>query len=177
MCAAYERLNGGQPIVRGAPAERLHEFDPDPPEGNFYLINSNPVTKELYLSDFAATTVYVYRQIAPQDRILVFTCNLHFGDNIGVFDSAAFVGSSVTIPMHASWINQDPQVKQMGIPKQIHHPKMGPTNLIGSPVNLSDTPPRFIRPAPLLGEHTVEILRHFGYDRKAIEGLRACGVI
>ncbi|MEE9569744.1 MAG: CaiB/BaiF CoA-transferase family protein [Candidatus Binatia bacterium] len=72
---------------------------------------------------------------------------------------------------------QDPQVKQMGIPKQIHHPKMGPTNLIGSPVNLSDTPPRFIRPAPLLGEHTVEILRRFAYDKEAIQSLRARGVI
>ncbi len=72
---------------------------------------------------------------------------------------------------------QDPQIKHMGIPKEMHHPKMGSSKLIGSPVNLSDTPPQFIRPAPLLGEHTDEILKRLGYDREAIGDLRARGVI
>ncbi len=72
---------------------------------------------------------------------------------------------------------QDPQVQHMGMPKVMDHPTMGSTRLIGSAVNLSDTPPQFIRPAPLLGEHTNEILTRFGYDREAIEGLCARGVI
>jgi crotonobetainyl-CoA:carnitine CoA-transferase CaiB-like acyl-CoA transferase len=71
----------------------------------------------------------------------------------------------------------DPQVKHMGIPKQIDHPKMGKSNLIGSPINLSDTPAQFFRPAPLLGEHTDEILTRLGYGNEAIEKLRASGVI
>ncbi|HZD40600.1 MAG TPA: CaiB/BaiF CoA-transferase family protein [Terriglobales bacterium] len=71
----------------------------------------------------------------------------------------------------------DPQVKHMGIPKPIHHPKMGRSNLIGSPINLSDTPPRFFRPAPLLGEDTEEILSRLGYDSKALETLRREGVV
>ena len=72
---------------------------------------------------------------------------------------------------------QDPHVRHLGVPKNIHHPKMGSSNLVGSPVNLSDTPPRFIRPAPLLGEHTEEILKRFSYDNEATESLRARGVI
>ena len=72
---------------------------------------------------------------------------------------------------------QDPQVKHLGVPRQIHHPKMGSSNLIGCPVNLSDTPTQFIRPAPLLGEHTDEILKRFGYDKEAIDSLRARAVI
>ena len=71
----------------------------------------------------------------------------------------------------------DPQIRYMAIPKQIHHPKRGATNLIGSPINLSDTPPQFFRPAPLLGEHTEEILQRLGYDDGAIKDLRASGVI
>ncbi len=71
----------------------------------------------------------------------------------------------------------DPQVKHMGIPKHIVHPKMGKSNLIGSPINLSDTPPQFFRPAPLLGEHTEEILEQLGYAPKEIQELRASGVI
>jgi len=77
----------------------------------------------------------------------------------------------------ADEVFQDPQVQHMGMPKVIDHPTMGPTRLIGSAVNLSDTPPQFIRPAPLLGEHTDEILSRFGYDREAIAGLRNRGVI
>jgi crotonobetainyl-CoA:carnitine CoA-transferase CaiB-like acyl-CoA transferase len=72
---------------------------------------------------------------------------------------------------------EDPQIKHMGIPKRIDHPKMGKSNLIGSPINLSDTPAQFFRPAPLLGEHTNEILNRLGYDNEAIEDLRANGVI
>lgn len=72
---------------------------------------------------------------------------------------------------------QDPHVKHMGLPKEIHHSKMGSSNVIGSPVGLSDTPPRFIRPAPLLGEQTEDILMGLGYDKEAIESLRARGVI
>ncbi len=77
----------------------------------------------------------------------------------------------------ADEVFQDPQVQHMGMPKVIDHPTMGSTRLIGSAVNLSDTPPQFIRPAPLLGEHTDEILSRFGYDREAIAGLRNRGVI
>jgi crotonobetainyl-CoA:carnitine CoA-transferase CaiB-like acyl-CoA transferase len=71
----------------------------------------------------------------------------------------------------------DPQVKHMGIPKQIDHPKMGKSNLIGSPINLSGTPAQFFRPAPLLGEHTEEVLARLGYDGDAIKEFRASGVI
>jgi crotonobetainyl-CoA:carnitine CoA-transferase CaiB-like acyl-CoA transferase len=71
----------------------------------------------------------------------------------------------------------DPQVKHMGIPKQIDHPKMGKSNLIGSPINLSDTPPQFFRPAPLLGENTEEILERLGYSKEVITELRSSGVI
>jgi len=54
---------------------------------------------------------------------------------------------------------------------------MEPSNLIGNAGKLSDTPAQFIRPAPLLGEHTDEILTRLGYDKGEIEGLRARGVI
>lgn len=71
----------------------------------------------------------------------------------------------------------DPQVKHMGVPKQISHAKMGVSNLIGSPINLSDTPAQFFRPAPLLGEHTEEVLTRLGYNSNAIKELRTEGVI
>jgi len=71
----------------------------------------------------------------------------------------------------------NPQIKHLGIPKQISHPKMGMSNLVGSPINLSDTPPKFFRAAPLLGEHTEQVLANLGYDIDAVKELRASGVI
>ena len=71
----------------------------------------------------------------------------------------------------------NPQIKHLGIPKQISHPKMGMSNLVGSPINMSDTPPKFFRAAPLLGEHTEQVLANLGYDIDAVKELRASGVI
>ncbi|MGZ8425674.1 MAG: CaiB/BaiF CoA transferase family protein [Candidatus Binatia bacterium] len=71
----------------------------------------------------------------------------------------------------------NPQIKHLGIPKQIKHPKMGVSNLIGSPINMSGTPPKFFRPAPLLGENTEEVLAKLGYDSNAVKDLKASGVI
>jgi len=71
----------------------------------------------------------------------------------------------------------DPQIKHIGIPKQITHAKMGTSNLVGSPIKMSATPPKFFRPAPLLGENTEEILTRLGYDGNAIKELRVNRVI
>ena len=40
------------------------------------------------------------------------------------------------------------------------------------PIELSDTPGVYRRPAPLLGEHTDDILASLGYDPAAIAALR-----
>jgi crotonobetainyl-CoA:carnitine CoA-transferase CaiB-like acyl-CoA transferase len=71
----------------------------------------------------------------------------------------------------------DPQIKHMGIPQQITHPKMGKSNLVGSPINMSDTPPKFFRAAPLLGENTEEVLEGLGYAKEMIKELRDGKVI
>ena len=71
----------------------------------------------------------------------------------------------------------NPQIKHMGIPRQITHSQMGTSNLVGSPINMSDTPPRFVRPAPLLGEQTAEILKSMGYEKDTIKELRDNKVI
>lgn len=72
---------------------------------------------------------------------------------------------------------EDPQIKHLGIPKQIDHPAFGATRLVGSPINLSATPAKFYRPAPLLGEQTDEVLGKLGYDSTELQELRTIGVI
>lgn len=42
--------------------------------------------------------------------------------------------------------------------REIDHPVAGLMKVIGSPINLSETPPEVLTPAPLLGQHTASVL-------------------
>ena len=49
--------------------------------------------------------------------------------------------------------------------------------LAPTPIELSETPGTYRRPAPCIGEHTDQILRSLGYDAAAIAKSRAKGII
>jgi formyl-CoA transferase len=53
----------------------------------------------------------------------------------------------------------DPQVKFLGLKKELPHPRRGTVAVVGSPVRLSDTPVQISRAAPELGEDTESVLR------------------
>jgi crotonobetainyl-CoA:carnitine CoA-transferase CaiB-like acyl-CoA transferase len=57
------------------------------------------------------------------------------------------------------------------------HPQAGPTKALGCPVHFSATPAAITRPAPLLGEHTREVLREYGYADVDIDHFVAAGVV
>ncbi len=72
----------------------------------------------------------------------------------------------------------DPHIRQAGLLRDIDYPGLPrPAPLAPTPVDLSETPGRFRRRAPTLGEHTDEILTDLGYSAEAIAGLRARDVI
>jgi crotonobetainyl-CoA:carnitine CoA-transferase CaiB-like acyl-CoA transferase len=52
----------------------------------------------------------------------------------------------------------DPQAVAREMVANIDHPAAGPMRTLGIPVKLSETPGALRRPAPLLGEHTEEVL-------------------
>jgi formyl-CoA transferase len=54
----------------------------------------------------------------------------------------------------------DPHIaNHRGMIRQTEHPIAGSVKVIGSPVNMSETPTAVKSPAPLLGQHSAEILR------------------
>ncbi len=70
-----------------------------------------------------------------------------------------------------------PQTLARGMVVETDHPQAGRTQAIGCPVHLSATPPRVDRPAPLLGQHTREVLGEFGFEAAEIERLLDDGVV
>ncbi|HEY3157824.1 MAG TPA: CoA transferase [Vicinamibacterales bacterium] len=57
---------------------------------------------------------------------------------------------------------QDPQVLARELVVDVEHPTLGAIKSLGSPIKLSVTPPDVKRRAPLLGEHTDEVLSEAG---------------
>jgi len=73
-------------------------------------------------------------------------------------------------------IIDDPHLAESGFFTMTDHPTEGRLRLMATPVTWEGMPPGPVRPAPLLGEHSVEILREAGYSGDEIEKLIASRV-
>jgi crotonobetainyl-CoA:carnitine CoA-transferase CaiB-like acyl-CoA transferase len=72
----------------------------------------------------------------------------------------------------------EPQVKSRNMLVNIPHPLKADFVTVGSPIKMSGTPVEYLRPAPMLGEHTDEVLkRQLGLDDERLAELKARGVI
>lgn len=71
----------------------------------------------------------------------------------------------------------DAQALARGMITEAPHARVGPVKTLGHPVHYSVTPTEISRGAPLLGEHTREILAQHGYSRSEIERFLAAGVV
>jgi crotonobetainyl-CoA:carnitine CoA-transferase CaiB-like acyl-CoA transferase len=58
----------------------------------------------------------------------------------------------------------DPQVRHMGMITSYEHPTAGTVKVVAPAVKMSATPATISRPAPLVGEHTREILAEYGFE-------------
>jgi crotonobetainyl-CoA:carnitine CoA-transferase CaiB-like acyl-CoA transferase len=67
--------------------------------------------------------------------------------------------------------------RERGMVLELDHPLEGKVRQLSSPFRLSDTPPTFRHFAPVLGEHTVEVLRSIGCSDAEIGELEQAGVV
>lgn len=70
-----------------------------------------------------------------------------------------------------------PHAAAAGLILDMEHPQLGQVRQPGSPVRMSAADTGNAMPAPLLGEHTVDVLRRLGYDDERIAGLLDSGVV
>ena len=73
--------------------------------------------------------------------------------------------------LNISEVWNDPQIEARNMKVTLDHPTAGKITNIGLAAKLYSTPGRITKPAPLLGEHTREILVDAGYSKKNIEDL------
>jgi crotonobetainyl-CoA:carnitine CoA-transferase CaiB-like acyl-CoA transferase len=81
------------------------------------------------------------------------------------------------MPVHTlESLLEDPHLASVGFFRSVDHPTEGPIRAMDTPSRWSASPPAYRLHAPLLGEHSVEILREAGYSPGEIEELLTSGV-
>ncbi len=71
----------------------------------------------------------------------------------------------------------DPQAEAREMVVEVRHSRLGPVKTMGVPIKLSATPGAVKRGAPLLGEHTREVLAEVGYAEADIVRLAQAGAV
>ena len=70
-------------------------------------------------------------------------------------------------------MHDDPQTRAREMVLSVDHPRAGKVDTIGHPVKFSRTPANITRAAPLLGQHSRDILSELGLDDARIDALIA----
>jgi formyl-CoA transferase len=122
---------------------------------------------------FASATARVANRAALADLIEAVTITRPRAEWIRVFDEAA-VPCGPILDYAEAFAHPQAVARAMSVP--VHHPRLGDSRAIGTPLKLSDTPLDPTRRAPVLGEHTDEVLAAAGFSDDEIGQLRAAGV-
>ena len=65
-------------------------------------------------------------------------------------------------------LSSDPHCKATGVYELQQHPQWGKVQLQGVNAEFSETPGKVLRPGPMLGEHTTEVLLEIGYSKEQV---------
>jgi crotonobetainyl-CoA:carnitine CoA-transferase CaiB-like acyl-CoA transferase len=86
------------------------------------------------------------------------------------------IGAEPVVPSYD--VDLDEQMNARGFWEEVAHPVVGPKRFPGWPMRFSARGvPWFTGPAPLLGQHTDEVLRTLGVTEEELEALRSDQVV
>jgi crotonobetainyl-CoA:carnitine CoA-transferase CaiB-like acyl-CoA transferase len=91
-----------------------------------------------------------------------------------IFDEAGLIWGPV---MGLHEVPQDPHAQELGMFPTIEHPELGTYTTVNIPMRFSTADVKPQGPAPLLGQHSEQILRDFGLDASAIAALQDAGTV
>ena len=108
-------------------------------------------------------------------RMSAWCASRSCAEALAALEEASIVAGQVYSPQQAL---DDPHIRAAGLLEEVTFPGVeGTLPLAPTPIELSETPGIYRRRAPLLGEHTDEILRSLGFGDEEIAALREEQVI
>ncbi len=103
-------------------------------------------------------------------RMIEWCAERSCAEALSALEAANIVAGQVYSPQQAL---DDPHIRAARLLEEQSHPSLEATfPLAPTPIELSETPGAYRRPAPLLGEHTGQILASLGYSPAEIDALR-----
>lgn len=121
---------------------------------------------------FSSATVRVANHAALAHLIEAVTVTRTRAEWTRTFDEAGIPCGPI-LDYAEAFAHPQAVARDMSVP--VHHPILGEMRNIGTPIKLSATPLDPGRRAPMLGEHTDDVLASIGYSPDEIEQLRAAG--
>ena len=165
MNAPYQAIRCGDGyITLGAANERLFR--------RLCEVLDHPEWSEM--PEFADNASRVRHRAALAERIESITTERPCGHWLALFDASEIPCGSIN---DYAQVFADPQVVARGMVVDTEHPTLGHLRTLGSPIKMSATPPVVSRRAPLLGEHTDEVLAEAGLTAAEIAALRQSGAV
>ena len=108
-------------------------------------------------------------------RMILWCAERNCAEALAALEEASIVAGQLYSPQQAL---EDAHIRAAHLLEDVPHPALATEfPLAPTPIELSETPGSYRRPAPLLGEHTDQILASLGYAAAEIAALRAEGVI
>jgi crotonobetainyl-CoA:carnitine CoA-transferase CaiB-like acyl-CoA transferase len=118
--------------------------------------------------DYLNATLRVRNRASLAERIERITVEHPRAHWLGTFDRAGIPCGPINDYAEAF---ANPQILARDMVVEVSHPTLGQLRTVGAPVKMSETPPNVHRRAPLLGEHTREVLREVNYSDEEIAAL------
>jgi CoA:oxalate CoA-transferase len=178
--------------VEGNWAERTGRTDGNAPSGFFLAADgryvtvfaSYPALWDRFVAALGLEHLNQDARFSTREKRTANASDLHkiIAEIFQTKDSDAWVELLLRAGVPVSPVNNvgrmidDEQIVARKMIVQQEHPKAGKLRVVGIPVKLSDTPGEVRTPAPLLGEHTSEIITQLGHGDQ-IEALRRAAVI
>jgi len=94
-----------------------------------------------------------------------------------LFHRGQDLGCPIAMTSDASDLANDPHLNEVGFFAEFEHPVIGKYKDIADPAYFTETPGVMRSSAPLLGQHTTEVLSKLGLGETELSQLHADGVI